>query len=168
MAFKREDGTRKMSLTSLIDVVFLLLCFFLAATKIVPTTVEEEKPGEPDPFLENLPSAEFMSRLGIESFHLKIQIAFPDKEVTDQLAGFQNRGRPVYKIGNIPDFPDSLIDVGSLEGVLAEIKKVARGSKAPKIFVKADRFTPYRTIARIMEKCREEELKYISFALRGR
>jgi biopolymer transport protein ExbD len=135
---QRHDENLEINLTPLIDVVFLLLIFFM-----VSTTFKRESELQ-----INLPEATAKQTVSEDVPLLEVQIS---------------RSEAFAVKGPADDEPRSLIN--SDEDTLVRAMRDAIGKAIdPVIVIRADRRTPHESVVRAMDAARRLDLRRITFA----
>ena len=168
MAFRRKDERVRLELLPLVDVVFLLLIFFIIANSIAITKSEERVVEPPvDEFVERLPGSESSKPLGKEPPQLLIQIEKDDE-----------RGEMRFYLIPPGTTPEAVkrsnpqgVSFSTVLDTLRNLGENARDSDVkPIVKIRADKDITYGTIMRIMDVCkgtdREPLFDNISFAIR--
>jgi len=131
----------EMNMTPMIDVVFLLIIFFMIITDLSQQELED---------LE-LPLAQ------------KAQEDKPDPEASRPILNIRQDGKIIVRRETLFDPADGNVDRSRVSSYLASMarsmKKAEDGLPDEPILIRADEFTPFREIQKIMEMCADQNIK---------
>ncbi|GJL80555.1 MAG: biopolymer transporter ExbD [marine bacterium B5-7] len=136
--YQRHDEDLQINLTPLIDVVFLLLIFFM-----VSTTFNRESQLQ-----IRLPEASVEQKIAEDTPILEIQIS---------------RGKEYAIRGPADDAPKPLINSDE-ETLYRAMQEAVAGANNPVVVIRADRDTPHSAVVQAMDVARRLELLRITFA----
>lgn len=130
----------EMNMTPMIDVVFLLIIFFMIITDLSQQELED---------LE-LPMAE------------KAQEDKPDPKAKRPILNIKQNGQIIVKRDVLFDPADGNTDrsrVATFLQSMAERMEKVDGYPDDPVLIRADEFTPFREIQKIMEMCADQNIK---------
>lgn len=160
----KENGKAKMDLMPMIDVTFLLLVFFMLASKF--KTDEQQ-------LLVHLPNDGISPSVGEPEERTRIYVNWC-RPGTYQASTDSRLGRPVIKVGTAstgfrrlerngrPHYP-------ALVQYLRQLKKEARmRKKGPPVIVDGNELVPWRHVMKVLDSAVEAGVTDLTIAARGR
>ncbi len=168
MAFRRKDERGKLGLLPMVDIIFLLLIFFIVAHGVMTTEAQKrlvEKPA--DEFARELPPSSSSKPLNREAPELLIQIE--KEERTNEEMFFLVR--PGISLDQVRRLNPNGVPFNTVLNEIRRLGEQARESEMKQIIrIRPDKRTSYGTVMRIMSFCRGTEteplIETVTFAVK--
>lgn len=170
MAFRRREERGRLELLPMVDIIFLILIFFIVANGVMTMEVQKR--------LVELPTDEFVQQLAPSSSskipskippELLIQIE-RDEETEEELFFLVQPGMSLDQVRQL--YPDGL----PIHTVLEEVQKLGLHTREsevkPVIKIRPNKRTSYGTVMQIMAVCKGSEveplIENVTFAVKMR